>query len=180
MLHHKTIKSILMILFLFLLTVTIVGCSFKPQSAPVANSAPNGGGVAIRAMVVKLTQSEYASVVKTGLENPSIDDFKTLMIGVSIIGIDPAKDKTILCPDIGEITQKLSSKIVWSANSDSMDNGAGSVVNYDNTLVLHTKDISNDALKLKLKGLKIAVAYMDLNGKKIEKSFDIADILQFV
>jgi len=180
MFHYKTVKIILIMSVLYLLTVMIVGCSSKPPSAADANSAPTDGGVAIKAMVVKLTQSEYASVVKTGLENPSIDDFRTLMIGVDIVGLDPAKDKTILCPDIGEITQKLSSQIVWSANSAIMDNGMGSVVNYDNTLVLHTKDVSNDALKLKLKGLKIAVAYMDLNGKKIEKSFDIADILQFV
>lgn len=177
--HQKDVKLIFLIIDFFLLTVIIAGCSWKPQSLPV-NSTPADGGVTIRAMVVKLTQGEYTSVVKTGLEKPSIDDFKTMMIGVDIVGLDPTKDKTIICPDIGEITQKLSSGIVWSTHSSSTNNGADSVVSYNNVLVLHTKGISNDDLKLKLKGLKIQVSFTDLNSKKVEKIYDISDILQFV
>jgi hypothetical protein len=178
MIHHKEMKSILLIAVSFLIVVLIAGCSSKPPSEP-ANS-PAQSGVAIRALVVKLTQAEYASIVKTGLENPSIEDFRTLIIGVDLAGLDPTKDKTVKCPDIGEITQKLSPQIVWSTHSSSTDNGIDSAVGYNDTLLLHTKGISNNDLKLKLKGLKIELAYTDLNGKRIEKSFDISDILQFV
>ncbi len=181
MIHHKGIKLFLTMKVLFLLIFMCVGCSPKPEStAAAASSAPPEGGVTIRAQVVKLTQGEYTSVGKTGIENPSIDDFKTLIIGVNVVGINPAKERKITCPDIGEITDKLSSKVVRYANSSSMNNDSDSVVNYDNTLVLHTKGIGNDALKSKLKGLKIEVSYTDLNGKIIKKAYDIADVLQFV
>ena len=181
MIDHRRIRLFLVISVLFLLAFVCTGCSSNSQStATAASSVPPEGGITIRAQVVKLTQGEYTSVGKTGIENPSIDDFKTLIIGINVIGINRAKETKITCPDIGEITDKLSSKVVRYANSSSMNNDSDSVVNYDNTLVLYTKGISNDALKSKLKGLKIEVSYTDVNGKIIKKAYDIAEILQFV
>lgn len=179
--YYGKIKLFFITPVLFLLLFMCFGCSSNSKfTATAASSVPLEGGVTIRAQLIKLTQGEYTSVGKSGIENPSIDDFRTLIIGVNVVGINPAKERKIICPDIGEITDKLSSKVVRYANSSSMNNDTDSVVNYDNTLVLYTKEISNDALKSKLKGLKIVADYTDINGKIIQKSYDIADILQFI
>lgn len=181
MVYHNRIKLLTIISAVYLMALVCAGCSPNAQSATAgANSAAQGGGVTIRAQVIKLTQGEYTTVGKTGIVNPSIDDFRTLIIGVNVAGINPEKEKKITCPDIGEITAKLSSKVVRCTNSASMNNDTDSVVNYDNTLILYTKGMSNDALKSKLKGLKIEASYTDTNGKIIQKSYDIADVLQFV
>jgi len=179
MVHHKGIKLFFIIATFYLFVLVCAGCSPNSQSA-TASSVPPGGGVIIRAQVVKLTQGEYATIGKNGIVNPSIDDFRTLFIGVNVVGINPEKEKKITCPDIGEITAKLSTKVVRYTNSSSMNNDTDSVVNFDNTLVLYTKGISNDALKSKLKGLKIEASYTDTNGKTVLKSYDIADVLQFI
>lgn len=180
MLARDKIKLIFLILLILSAFIFIAGFFHKNQQMQASASALPEGGLSVKALVVKLSQSEYDSISKSGLENPSAEDFRTLVIGMDIAGLDQTKDKTVKCPDIGDIMQKLSSKLVWSTHSSGTDNGMDSVISYNNTLLLYTKGISDTDLKLKLKGLKIEVAYTDLHGKKIEKSFDVSDILQFV
>lgn len=123
-----------------------------------------------------LNATEYEQVGTSGINNPTINDFKKLTISLEVQGI---KERSISFPNPSQIKTLLNNNVYWFGSSFSQDNPGEDFASYRHEMVLYTRDVSNEELKNKFKGLNIEVSYRNEEGKTVKNLYNLADTMIF-
>lgn len=152
---------------LFILTIclaaagTLVGC----------NTGENKPDIKVTALLQDLTEEEYLGVGTGEIYNPTIHDFKKLIIRLDTHG---RLNGSVRFPTSLELRDLLTSDVYWFSRSEAMNPPAEDVYCLLEA-TLYTRNITPQEIREKLKALEIEVAYTDQQGKKLETTYNLAD-----
>jgi len=121
-----------------------------------------------------LTEKEYLEVGASGIENPSIDDFRRLDLTLKVEGL---VDRKISFLEARQIKDVLTDDVYWFSSSFSQDNSFEDFAHYSTESVVYIREIGENGLRDRLRNLNINVAYTNQQGERVEQSYNLGDIL---
>lgn len=128
--------------------------------------------IQVSVLLEALTADEYAYVGTSGIENPTIDDFKKLIVRIDTRGLE---NREIDFPSIEDIRGLLTSDVLWFGSSGSMDNASQPNAYYWLETTLFTRKLTNEALWDKLSMLSISVFYTDKQGQRVYETYNLGE-----
>lgn len=126
--------------------------------------------------VSPLTEREYSYVGTREIKNPTIDDFRKLVITLNVEGL---KQREITFPSIRDLQDLLTEDVLWFSSGLSQDSPNENFAQYVIESVVYTRNLTDEEFRNKLGALEITLYYQNKEHEPVELNFNMGDILVF-
>jgi hypothetical protein len=159
----------LIILTLLIVSITLTACNVKSEVDP---------SIAIKFSASELSDDEYDSIGREGLENPTKADFRNIEFTLDVKNFDEITDRSISVPDLKQVVMSNASDRYWFGSSSQQDNSEENFAHYEYRFVLYTKGLEEQGIRDIFKSEEVRISYTDKNEVYQEEVFLLNEILQ--
>ena len=166
--HFKPTSFRLIIVLCLTMLLFLISFMSTPSQSKIV--------IAPKVSISPLTEHEYSYVGTSEIKNPTIDDFKKLVI---TLNVEDLEQREITFPSIREVKDVLTREILWFSSGYSQDNPKEGFAQYGIESVIYTRNLTDEELRDKLRALEIKVSYKNEEYEFVGLNFNLGDILSF-
>jgi beta-lactamase regulating signal transducer with metallopeptidase domain len=164
--------------FIIVLGIIIIGMTDGYNNILKINNSPM---ISVAAEIRKLTLKEFSEVGTTGLQNPTINDFRKIVLKAEITNVKNVISKEFNVPDLYVIQDALKSTgdRFWYSDGSDQNNDDEEFSRAERSIVIYYKGVEDSDIREALKPLKIQIGWTEKDRSKVSREYSVGEILTF-